>query len=328
MELATLTPDFSLSINGIENELIKKRVVTLRTGDESGVVSDFCEIELDDYDDALNFPKTEALINISLGYKEIGLTKIGTYYVKEIHISGARRIVRIKGLAMSKAMKSQKTQSHEGKTINDVMNEMGEKYNLKPALDNQFASRLLDAMPQFAESDAHFLTRLSQVTGAIAKPASDHLVFASDMDGRSVSGAFLPTRIIDISDISSYSCSFKETESEGGATGSVYATWYDRNKGEWHLVHCGEGQPEFEIKEIFSSENEALAAAKAKFTRVKKAGRLFEFSCLGNPNLFAENPIVLKGFSRKIPTNWIISRVEHSLDSSGFVTSVECSNTK
>jgi phage protein D len=60
-------PDFSVIIN--ENELPKERVISIKTVDTAGIMSDSCEIELDDYDDALTLPKTEAKIAISLGYK-------------------------------------------------------------------------------------------------------------------------------------------------------------------------------------------------------------------------------------------------------------------
>ena len=64
-----LTPDFSISING-QLEFPKDRVISIRTTNQTGFVSDSCEIELDDFDSALQFPNTEAKITISLGYQE------------------------------------------------------------------------------------------------------------------------------------------------------------------------------------------------------------------------------------------------------------------
>ncbi len=62
-----LTPDFSISING-RSDFPKDRVISIRTTDQAGFVSDSCEIELDDFDIALQFPNTEAKVTISLGY--------------------------------------------------------------------------------------------------------------------------------------------------------------------------------------------------------------------------------------------------------------------
>jgi phage protein D len=78
VELDALQPDFSVVING-ETELVKERVVSIRTTDEAGIMSDSCEIELDDFDDAFPLPRTEAVISVSLGYKGGELTRIGSY---------------------------------------------------------------------------------------------------------------------------------------------------------------------------------------------------------------------------------------------------------
>jgi phage protein D len=317
-----LTPDFSVIING-ETELIKERVISIHTTDEAGIMSDSCEIELDDFDDAFLLPRTEAVISVSLGYKGGELTKIGSYYVKEIDIDGARKTLKIKANAASKAMRSQKSKSHEG-GLKNLIPEMAGEFGLDSAIDGDVVEDLeLEDFPQFAESDINYITRLSQKVGAVAKPTDGHLVFADDMSAKSTSGKNLPTKYVDVSELGEYSCSFKETES-GGAIGTVFATWYDKENGEYHMVKVGSGDPETELGEIFSSEKAALAAANAKFKRVVKSNKTFRFTTGGRPDFFAESPIIFSGLSPKIPTDWIISRVEHTLSASGFVTNVEC----
>ena len=318
-----LTPDFSISING-SLTFPKERVLLIRTTDQAGIVSDSCEFELDDFDGALQFPSTEAKVVVSLGYKETGLTKIGTYFVREVSIDGARHVVRIQCNAASKAMRSQKTKTNEG-TIEDKIQEMGTEFDLEPAISDDLEDVTLSDTPQFAESDMNYITRISQKIGAVAKPVDEHLVIANEGSGKSVSGRSLPTKYIDASEVATYSCSFKETEtSSSTTTGTVYANWYEKEAGEYHLVHAGSGDPETELNEIFSSEKEALAAVQSKVKRVEKNNKTFRFSVEGRTDLFAENPLVLQGFNPKIPTRWIISKVEHSLSSSGFTTSVDC----
>jgi phage protein D len=316
-----LEPDFSVIIND-EAELVKERVVSIRTTDEAGIMSDSCEIELDDFDDAFPLPRTEAVIAISLGYKGGELTKIGSYYVKEIDIDGARKTLKIKANAASKAMRSQKSKSHEG-AISELISEMADDFGLDSAIADDIESLELEDFPQFAESNMNYLTRMSQKVGAVAKPSDGHLIFADDMSAKSVSGASLPTKYVDVSEIGEYSCSFKETES-GGAIGTVFANWYDKENGEYRMISSGSGDPEIELDEIFSSEKTALAAANAKFKRVVKANRKLVFTTRGRPDFFAESPIVFRGFSSKIPADWVIVRVEHTLSGSGFSTSVEC----
>ena len=316
-----LTPDFSISINGGEN-FPKDRVLSIRTTDEAGIVSDSCEIELDDFDNALQFPNTEAKVIIFLGYKETELTKIGTYFVREISIDGARHVVKIQGNAAPKSMRSQKTRSSEN-PLSAFAQETAEDNGLELAIADDFEDIDLTDAPQFAESDMNYITRMSQKIGAVAKTVDGHLVVAHDNTGQSVSGQALPTKYLDASDVVSYACNFKETESDG-VTGTVYANWYDKNTGEYNLVHAGSGAPETELNEIFATKEQAEAAVRAKFKRITKLNKTLRFSVEGRPDLFAESPLVLRGFPSKIPTNWIISRVEHSLSSSGFSTNVDC----
>ncbi|MDR2782091.1 MAG: hypothetical protein LBB21_06620 [Holosporaceae bacterium] len=277
---------------------------------------------MDDYDDALSLAKSEAVISVSLGYKGGELTKIGSYYVKEIDIDGARKTIKIKANAAGKAMRSQKSKSRKG-FMSDLIPEIANEFDLDAAVSGNLEGLELEDFPQFAESDMNYMTRLSQKVGAVAKPSDGHLVFADDMSTKSTSGKNLPTKNVDVAELGEYSCSFKETES-GGAIGTVFANWYDKENGEYHMVKVGSGDPETELDEIFSSEKSALAAANAKFKRVVKSNKTFRFTTGGRPDFFAESPVVFTGLSPKIPANWIISRVEHTLSAGGFSTSVEC----
>ena len=318
-----LTPDFSISING-SSAFPKERVISIRTTDEAGIISDLCEIELDDFDGSLQFPNTEAKVIVFLGYKETDLTKIGTYFVKEISVDGARHVVRIQCNAALKAMRSQRTKTNEG-TIENKLQEMGTEFDLDSEISDDLKEVTLNDSPQFAESDMNYITRMSQKIGAVAKPVDGYLVVANEGSGKSVSGQSLPIKYLDASGVASYSCNFRETES-GGFAGTVYANWYDKNTGEYHLEKVGNGDPEIELQEIFATKGQAISAARARFKRTIKSNKNFRFSIAGRTDLFAEIPLVLRGFTPKIPTKWIINRVEHSLSSNGFVTNVDCYN--
>ena len=138
MELDALEPDFSVVIND-ETELVKDRVISIHTTDEAGIMSDSCEIELDDFDDAFPIPCTEAVISVSIGYRGGELTKIGSYYVKEIDIDGARKTLKIKANAASKTMRSQKSKSHEG-SMDNLLTEMANEFDLDAAVSGDLDS--------------------------------------------------------------------------------------------------------------------------------------------------------------------------------------------
>ena len=318
-----LTPDFSISING-SSTFPKERVISIRTTDEAGIVSDSCEIELDDFDGALQFPNTEAKVVVSLGYKETGLTKIGTYFVRELSFDGARRTVCIQCNAAPKAMRSQKTKTNEG-TIENKIQDMGGEFGLEPKISDDLKGVSLSDTPQFAESDMSYITRTSQKIGAVAKPVDGNLIVANAGSAKSVSGKALPIKYLDAAEVASYSCSFRETES-GGFSGTVFASWYEKEKSEYHLEKVGNGDPEVELQEVFATKEQAIAAAKAKFKQISKSNKTFHFSVVGRTDLSAESPLILRGFNSKIPTRWIITQVEHSLSANGFTTSVDCGN--
>lgn len=316
-----LTPDFSIVING-DKTFPKDRVISIRTTDEAGIVSDSCEIELDDFDDALQMPNTEAKVEVALGYKKSGLTKIGTYFVKEIAIDGATKTVSLKCNAAPKSMRSQKTKNNNG-LLGEVSSLMASDLGFDAAISSDIDTAMLNDDLQFAESDMSYLTRITRKLGAITKPVDGHLVIANEGSGKSVSGKNLPTKYIEASDVANYSCHFRETESEN-ASGTVYANWYDKNSGEYYLEKVGSGTPETELQEIFATRDQAITSAQAKLKRTAKTNKTFSFSTAGRPELFAESPLMLHGFSAKIPKPWIIKRVEHVLSSAGFRTNVEC----
>ncbi len=202
---------------------------------------------------------------------------------------------------------------------------MGTEFDLDSEISDDLKEVTLSDSPQFAESDMNYITRISQKIGAVAKPVDGHLIVANEGSGKSVSGKSLPIKYVEASEVASYSCNFRETESDG-FSGTVFANWYDKNTGEYHLEKVGNGDPETELQEIFSTKEQAIAAAQAKFKRAAKSNKTFRFSIAGRTDLFAESPLILRGFNSKIPTNWIINRVEHSLSSNGFVTNVDCCN--
>lgn len=315
-----LTPAFDITFNNGAN-VIRNRVIDISTNDAAGFESDSCEITLDDYDGALTMPRTEALMSVSLGYIETGLTNIGSYYVKEILIDGAQKVIRIKGNATSKTMRSMKTRTNSG-TLSEIFPSMASDAKLTLAFDETYASLVLDDMPQIAESDISYLTRIAKKTGAMTKPAAGHLIFADSMRAKSISGKNLPTKYIDATEVANYTCAFRETETttEGGTSGTIFANWYDKETGEYHLISNGTGEPETE--EIFADEQSAREAITSQAKT--KNNTTLRFSTAGRPDLFAESPLVLHGFPEKIPTNWIISNVQHSFNARGFTTSVEC----
>lgn len=80
------------------------------------------------------------------------------------------------------------------------------------------------------------------------------------------------------------------------------------------------------LRHTYKSEATALNAAKAAFERIKRGVASFSMTLAeGNAALMPELPVNVSGFKAMIDsTNWIISKVTHSISDSGFTTQIEC----
>ncbi|OOR99095.1 phage tail protein [Canicola haemoglobinophilus] len=80
------------------------------------------------------------------------------------------------------------------------------------------------------------------------------------------------------------------------------------------------------LRHTYKTEAYALNAAKAAFDRMKRGVATFSLNLAhGNAELMPELRVRLIGFKDQIDSSdWIISKVTHSLTASGFTTAVEC----
>jgi uncharacterized protein len=87
----------------------------------------------------------------------------------------------------------------------------------------------------------------------------------------------------------------------------------------------GESDNLLELTTIYATKAQAMRAAQAKWDKIQRGGAKFSISlAFGRADLFPETPIVVKGFKRVIDEQaWIISRVVHNLNGSGYTTDLE-----
>lgn len=80
------------------------------------------------------------------------------------------------------------------------------------------------------------------------------------------------------------------------------------------------------LRVTYPSEARAITAAKSAFDKLKRGVATFSLNlALGEPDLMPETPISLSGFKAEIDaTNWLITRVTHTITDNGYVSQVEC----
>ena len=111
-----MTPAFKITADKKDvTVLIAQRLISISITDETGLVSDTCEILLDNREDVLEIPPRGANLEISLGYEDKPLTKMGSYIVDDVEVSSPPLQMRITGKASNTLDKNltKKNQSTE-----------------------------------------------------------------------------------------------------------------------------------------------------------------------------------------------------------------------
>jgi len=88
---------------------------------------------------------------------------------------------------------------------------------------------------------------------------------------------------------------------------------------------AGESENVLELTTIYATKAQAMRAAQAKWDKIQRGVAEFSITlAFGRADLFPETPVALKGFKRVIDEQaWIISRVVHNLNGSGYTTALE-----
>jgi len=329
-----MKPIFRVVADGTDiTAVINERLISIKTTDEAGFKSDTCTIDIDDRDGIIALPRKGAKLTISLGYEAqpgdnlasikvpIGLAQVGVYTIDEVSASGFPEVLSISGKAadMQGELKEQKTRSFDNITLGDLVKKLAGDNGLTGKAAADMAAIQLGHVDQTQESDLHLLTRLAKKYGGVAKVTNDHLIVAKAGESKSVGGASLSPIYIDKTQVSGYHCSLTDR----GKYAAVSATYHDKQTGQDIAVSTGDEKPAFTLRHPYDNQQQALEAAKAKKSALDQGASTVDVTLsVGNPNLFAESPLILTGFRSGVSGEWTTTRVEHSFSKSGFTTQV------
>jgi phage protein D len=299
---------------------IRRHLVSLTLTDVTGYEADTLEIVLNS--DGVSKPPRGAELELWLGY-ENSMTKMGVFVVDEIELAGRPQVMtlRARGTPFEQSklgllhLQSQKTRVWPRNTkLTDMVSKIAKEHGLKANVSKSLQSITLPQFDQTAESDISFLLRVGVRYDAIVKPGNGKLnVFKrGDID--------MPT--ITVEAVRSLKWSFAETSRE--REGTVVAFWHKTSHGKRQQVEVGSGEPVEQLRQWFTTESAALAAAKARLDRRKRGGATFTVTVPGNPAISAESNIEPSGFHPDVPTRFIASRAVHRLSARGYETDAEC----
>lgn len=323
----SIRPGFRLLANRADiTATLRQRLVGLRLTDEAGLKSDALELTLADHDAAarIALPTTGAELELWLGYDD-QVQRMGLFVVDELELSGPPDVVTIRAKASPQATSSngsgrtslatQKTRSWQNGTgLADMARTIAQEHGLTAAVADTLAAITLPHVDQINESDINLLTRLVKEHDAIAKPAGGKLILAKRGESKTTGGASLPGLSLTPTGVTSW----RVTLAKRTPAGSVVASWRDLATAQDKEITAGSGEPVKRLRHQYANQAAATAAAKAELGKSQRAERQLSLSLPGDPALIAETPLTLTGFRDGVNGDWLVTRVEHSLDASGY----------
>lgn len=319
-----MKPDFQVIADRNDiTDLLRDRLISIRTTDKPGLEADECEIRLDDRDGKVAFPKKGATLEVSLGYVGEKLTFIGRYRVDEIEVSGPPQTIVISGKPANIAatMKSQKRFSWEKVKLADIVGDIARRNKLQ-----QLCSVVAEVprADQVNESDMHFITRLARTHGATATVKDGKLIVAARGDGKSGSGKQLPEISLKRDDLADYSFTFPDRNLYGAAQ----ANWHNTKTGAQEVfllpnpnAPADVAAPTHTARHTYPTKEAAAAAAQANLNALNRAtmtGRI-ELE-RGRADIGAEKWVKVGGIKQDVDGTYLIESVEQRYSKQSWVT--------
>jgi phage protein D len=181
--------------NDISN-LLNPILLRLRVHDAAGTASDTAEIEIDDANGRVAFPRDGAFMAIDLGWRSSGIARVFEGTVDDVKSRDARGEGRTLHVSAKSADTRSKTKQHrekhwEQKTLGAVMRDAAGLAGVSMMVDPELAAIRRDWWGMAAESFLHFGHRVAREVGGSFKVFGRRAILARRNAGVSVSGAAL-----------------------------------------------------------------------------------------------------------------------------------------
>lgn len=314
-----MTPAFRVEINGSDvTDRWAPALVSMRITDEAGLKSDTLEVEFSDRD-RIAAPPIGATVRVWLGYEPQPMYR-GAYKVDEWSRRGPARTLRIsaKAAEMTSQIRATKSRSWSQKTVGEIARAIGAEHGLTVVIDGGIDRLTIQHIDQQNESDLAFLTRLSARVGATFKLGDGQIVMSLRGSANLPRGGQKPTLRLTPDMVSDWELS----TAERGDYKSVSCVYMDHARGRRITVTEGSGTPRHRDRRVYATEAEARAAARSQLGDVTRGKLNFRTNGPGLTEVFAEGKVRAEGFDPDADREYLVKSAEHSLDSSGYQTSL------
>ncbi|OLO05097.1 phage late control D family protein [Salinicola socius] len=318
------SPDYRLAINGQQiTPRVRGRLQRLTLTDRRGLEADQLDLVLTDDDGQLALPRRGVEIHVAIGWSGEPLTQRGTFIVDEVEHSGAPDMLSIR--ASSANLRGQfpvkRTQSWHRTTLGDIVTTISKRHDLNPSIGQALRIVGIAHIDQTDESDINFLTRLAERYDAMTTVKAGNLLFIPAGQSTTATGLEIPPIIIRRQDGDQHRYSVSDRDSYSG----VIASWYDTEGAERRDVIAGSDDNPKRLRPIYASSEDALAAAKSEWQRLKRGTAEFTLNLAeGRADIYPETPARCVGWKREIEeTEWLLVEVRHEINDGGYTNSLQ-----
>ncbi|MCF6777430.1 hypothetical protein L3V83_12745, partial [Thiotrichales bacterium 19X7-9] len=194
---------------------------------------------------------------------------------------------------------------------------------LETSVSTDLGKILIKHIDQTDEGNIGFLYRVVRQYGGTLKPTHTKFIVLNEK-GKNTKDEDMPEISLSLDQISQLTYSTKRE----AKFRSMTAKYHDIDTAETKKVTVGNGQPEFLLSYTYEDEQTAKAIAKKVLDGYTQDTDTLNITIVGNPEIIAGVPVIIKGLRDDIPQQWYVKTATHSLSKQGYQTNVQLTLAK